>query len=132
MFLSLYESGHISYIILKPIPYVVSFENLMHKAIQEVLATIGEPTRQALHRQLRQDGIMYSAERVDLPAIESKLRQFFGIGSPVIIEMIYDSFISKAIQSGCISPDACDKLDVDRDTLKAIWQCPERKARKTI
>ena len=132
MFLSFYESGHISYIVLKPIPCVVSIENLMHQATEEVLATIGEPTRQALLRQVRQDGIAYSADRVDLPALESKLRQFFGIGSPVIIEMIYDSFISKAIQSGCISPDACDKLDVDRNTLKAIWQCPERKARKTI
>lgn len=43
--------------------------------------------------------------------IESKLRQFFGAASPVIIQMIYEKFMMRAVREGYFGAEMIPMLD---------------------
>lgn len=90
---------------------VVSMESLLFSSADEALSTVGEPTRQIFLRHLEQERIDFSPNKVDLKALEIELGEFFGAGSPVIIDMIYELFMGKAIEAGIVGPDSYPRID---------------------
>ena len=88
-----------------------AIEAALYNATEEVLATLGEPTRHAFLGHLHHERIPYSQEAMDMVHIESKLRQFFGVASPVIIQMIYEKFMMRAVLEGHFSEEMIPMLD---------------------
>lgn len=90
---------------------VGAIEAILYKATEEALDTVGESTRQAFLRHLRQESIPFSASALNILQAESKLRQFFGSVSPAIIQMIYQRFVTKAVAEDRFSPESISKLE---------------------
>lgn len=90
---------------------MVSIETLLFSSADEALSTVGEPTRQTFLRHLEHDGVAFGPDKVDLEALETKLADFFGVGSPVIIDKIYEVFMRKAHAAGYVSVDTFSKID---------------------
>jgi hypothetical protein len=62
-------------------------------------------------RHLHHERIPYSQDAMDMGQIESKLRQFFGVASPVIIQLIYEKFMMRVVREGYFSADMIPMLD---------------------
>ena len=103
--------GQLSFINSHSLRNVDAIEAGLYYATEEVLITIGESTRQALLWHFRNEHIPYSLKAMDMVQIESKLRQFFGSASPVIIQMIYDKFMLRAARKGYFSSEMISMLD---------------------
>lgn len=88
-----------------------AIEAALYSATEEALATIGESTRHAFLWHLHHERIPYSQDAMDMVQIESKLRQFFGVASPVIIQLIYEKFMMRVVREGYFSADMIPMLD---------------------
>lgn len=88
-----------------------AIEAALYNATEEALSTIGESTRHAFLWYLHHERIPYSQDAMDMGQIESKLRQFFGVASPVIIQMIYEKFMMRVVREGYFSADMIPMLD---------------------
>ena len=87
-------------------------EALLYSATQDALVSIGEPMRQAFLWHLHHEGIRFSHRHMDFDLIVSKLRQFFGVGSDVIIQKIYENFVNKAMIEGYFTAEMIPMLDM--------------------
>ena len=86
-------------------------EALLFTATREALETLGEPTRAAFLWHLEHEKIPFSQKGMNMAQIESKLKQFFGAASPVIIEVIYERFMMRAATEGHFSKETISLLD---------------------
>lgn len=77
-----------------------TLDSLLYDATVEAMTSIGTNIREALLNQLMSEGIECSSEGVNLRALESKLNQYFGSASPLMIEIIYETFILRALAAG--------------------------------
>ena len=103
--------GQLSYIKFLDLEGVDAIETLLFKATEEALATTGDPTRQAFLWHLRHEGIPFSQNGMNISQVEAKLRQFFGSASSVIIGMIYEKFMTRAMAEGHFSDETLPLLE---------------------
>jgi hypothetical protein len=79
---------------------VQTLDSLLYDSTVDAMTSIGTNIQEALLKQLMAEGIECSQERVNLRALEAKLNQYFGSASPLIMEKIYDTFITRAAAAG--------------------------------
>ena len=88
-----------------------AIEFLLFNAIEESLATTGDPTKLAFLWYLHHEGIPFSKSSMNIVQLESKLKQFFGTAAHVIIQMIYQRFMTKAMSEGYFSDEMIQLLE---------------------
>ena len=88
-----------------------AIESLLFNATEESLATTGDPTRQAFLWYLNHEGIPFSRNNMNIVQIESRLKQFFGTAAHVIIQMIYQRFMTKAMTEGYFTEEMIQLLE---------------------
>jgi hypothetical protein len=90
---------------------VDAVEVLLYQSVDDALRTIGEPMRLAFLWHLKNEGIPYSPTNLDFGQIESKLTEFFGVGTPVIINQVFENFMNKAMREHYFTSEMISRLE---------------------
>jgi hypothetical protein len=60
---------------------------------------------------LKNEGIPFSPTRLDFGLLESKLTEFFGVGTPVIINQVFENFMNMAMRERYFTPEMISMLE---------------------
>lgn len=90
---------------------VDAVEVLLYQSVDDALRTIGEPMRLAFLWHLKNEGIPFSPTKLDFGQLELKLTEFFGVGTPVIINQVFQNFMNGAMREHYFAPEMISRLE---------------------
>jgi hypothetical protein len=88
---------------------------------RNVLSFLGEPTMQALVRELKAVGISLNPDELDIKKIDTELRKIFGDGAEVFMQEIYVQFRALTSEYGQKpEPEVSENLAAYEKILKLL------------